>query len=141
MTDCIRCNRDRWVCICYLCCIAIFPVLRDRGQLIRLDTANVETIMRKTILILTAAAAALTSSIGMAAEGKQSFVHEGNTYVYTSSLQDGRQVIDGRRFPSGQTFHLIVKGDRVSGTSGGTPVSFKTRDASGAAGGLAATAR
>jgi hypothetical protein len=97
--------------------------------------------MRKTILILTAAAAALTSSIGMAAEGKQSFVHDGSTYVYTSSLQNGRQVIDGRRFPSGQAFHLVVKGERVSGVSGGVPVSFKTREASGAAGGIAATAR
>jgi hypothetical protein len=96
--------------------------------------------MRKTILILTAAAAALTSSVGMAAEGRQSFVHEGSTYVYTTSRQDGRQVIDGRRFPSGQSFHLIVRGDRVSGTSGGVPVSFKTRDASGAAGGIASTA-
>jgi hypothetical protein len=97
--------------------------------------------MRKTILILTAAAAALTSSIGMAAEGKQSFVHDGSTYVYTSSLQNGRQVIDGRRFPSGQAFHLVVKGERVSGVSGGVPVSFKTHEASGAAGGIAATAR
>ena len=97
--------------------------------------------MRKTILMLSAAAAALTSSIGMAAEAQQSFVHEGSTYVYTSSQQAGRQVIDGRRFPSGQPFHLIVRGDRVSGTSGGVPVSFKTRDASGAAAGIAATAR
>lgn len=96
--------------------------------------------MRKTILILTAAAAALTSSIGMAAEGRQSFVHDGSTYVYTSSHQDDRQVIDGRRFPSGEAFHLIVRGDRVSGKSGGVPVSFKTRDASGAAGGIAPTA-
>jgi hypothetical protein len=97
--------------------------------------------MRKTILILTAAAAALTSSIGMAAEGKQSFVHDGSTYVYTSTKLDGRQVIDGRRFPSGQAFHLVVKGERVSGTSGGVPVSFKTKEASGAAGGIAAIAR
>ncbi len=97
--------------------------------------------MRKTVLILTAAAAALTSSIGMAADGQQSFVHDGSTYVYTSSVQAGRQVIDGRRLPSGQAFHLVVKGDRVSGTSGGVPVSFKTKEASGAAGGIAATAR
>ncbi|MEG3165031.1 hypothetical protein U1701_10530 [Sphingomonas sp. PB2P19] len=96
--------------------------------------------MRKTILILTAAAAALTSTVGIAAEGRQSFVHEGSTYVYTTSEQDGRQVINGRRFPSGQQFHLIVRGDRVSGTSGGVPVSFKTREASGAAGGVAPTA-
>ena len=97
--------------------------------------------MRKTVLIPAAAAAALTSSIGIAAEGKQSFVYEGDTYVYASTVQDGRQVIDGRRFPSGQAFHLIIKGERVSGVSGGVPVSFKTREATGAAGGIAATAR
>lgn len=94
--------------------------------------------MRKTILVLATAAAALTSSIGIAGEGRQSFVHDGSTYVYTSSRQDGRQVIDGRRFPSGEAFHLIVRGDRVSGQSGGVPVSFKTREATGAAGGAAA---
>lgn len=97
--------------------------------------------MRKTVYILAAAAAALTSTIGMAEEAKQSFVHEGSTYVYTTSTENGRQVIDGRRFPSGQQFHLIVNGDRVSGTSGGVPVTFKTNEAAGAAGGIAATAR
>ncbi len=93
--------------------------------------------MRKTILILTAAAAAMTSSIGIAAEARQSFVHNGSTYVYTASRQAGRQVIDGRRLPSGEAFHLVVRGDRVSGTSGGVPVSFKTQEAAGAAGGAA----
>ena len=53
--------------------------------------------MRTTITIIAAVAAALTSSIGMAADAKQSFVHEGSTYVYTSTQEGGRQVIDGRR--------------------------------------------
>jgi len=97
--------------------------------------------MRKTVYILAAAAAALTSTIGMAEEAKQSFVHEGSTYVYTSSVENGRQVIDGRRFPSGQAFHLVVRGNRVSGTSGGVPVAFATAEANGAAGGIAAVAR
>jgi|UPI0006893CC5 hypothetical protein len=98
-------------------------------------------IMRKTVYILAAAAAALTSTIGMAKEAKQSFEYEGSTYVYTSSVENGRQVINGRRFPSGQAFHLIVRGDRVSGTAGGVPVAFATTEASGAAGGIAAVAR
>ncbi|MGU3390284.1 hypothetical protein [Sphingomonas sp. M1A8_2b] len=97
--------------------------------------------MRKTIKIIAAAAAALTSTIGMAGETQQKFVHEGSTYIYTSSQQDGRQVIDGRRYPSGQAFHLIVRGNRVSGLSGGVPVAFKTTEAAGAAGGVAAMAR
>ncbi|MEG8020182.1 hypothetical protein [Sphingomonas aerolata] len=96
--------------------------------------------MRKTVYILAAAAAALTSTIGMAKEAKQSFEYEGSTYVY-SSVENGRQVINGRRFPSGQAFHLIVRGDRVSGTAGGVPVAFATTEASGAAGGIAAVAR
>lgn len=87
--------------------------------------------MRKTILFLAAAAAALTSTIGMARD-QQRFVHQGNTYVYTSKQVADRQVIDGRRYPSGSAFHLVVRGDRVTGVSGGVPVAFKTATASGA---------
>ena len=97
--------------------------------------------MRNAIKIIAAAAAALTSTIGMAADGQQSFVHEGSTYVYTSTQDNGRQVIDGRRYPSGQKFHLIVRGNRVSGESGGVPVAFKTAEATGAAGGIASVTR
>ena len=97
--------------------------------------------MRNTFKIIAAAAAALTSTIGMAADGKQSFVHEGSTYVYTSTQDHGRQVIDGRRYPSGQKFHLFVRGDRVSGVSAGVPVAFKTNEANGAAGGIASVTR
>jgi len=97
--------------------------------------------MRTTLKIIAAAAAALTSTIGMAADDKQSFVHEGSTYVYTTTQDGGRQVIDGRSYPSGQKFHLIVRGDRVSGVSGGVPVAFKTAEATGAAGGIASVTR
>lgn len=97
--------------------------------------------MRNSFKIIAAAAAALTSTIGMAADAKQSFVHEGSTYVYTSTQDGGRQVIDGRRYPSGQKFHLIVRGDRVSGVSAGVPVAFKTAEATGAAGGVASATR
>ncbi|WP_235525827.1 hypothetical protein [Sphingomonas sp. Leaf34] len=97
--------------------------------------------MRTTFKIIAAAAAALTSTIGMAADEKQSFVHEGSTYVYTTTQDAGRQVIDGRRYPSGQKFHLIVRGNRVSGVSGGVPVTFKTAEATGAAGGIASVTR
>ncbi|MES3108438.1 hypothetical protein [Sphingomonas aurantiaca] len=97
--------------------------------------------MRNTFKIIAAAAAALTSTIGMAADDKQSFVHEGSTYVYTTTQDGGRQVIDGRSYPSGQKFHLIVRGDRVSGVSGGVPVAFRTAEATGAAGGIASVTR
>jgi len=95
--------------------------------------------MNKTIAIIAAAAATLTSTVGIAqTTGQQSFQHEGNTYVYTTKIVDGRRVIDGRRFPSGTGFHLVVRGDRVSGTSGGVPVSFRAAAAKGAAIELAA---
>lgn len=97
--------------------------------------------MRKTITILAAVTAALTSTIGMASEGKQRFVHQGLTYVYTSKQAGDRQVIDGRRFPSGAAFHLVVRGDRVSGVSGGVPVDFKLAEAHGAAGVVETAAR
>ncbi len=89
--------------------------------------------MRKTIAILATIAATLTSTIGMAREGERTFQHEGQTYVYTSTVAASRQVISGRTFPSGAPFRLVVRGDRVTGTAAGVPVSFRTTEAKGAA--------
>ena len=90
----------------------------------------------RTITIVIAAAAALASTIGMARpvdQGtRQSFVHAGSTYVYTTRIIDGRRVIDGRRLPGGSGFHLVVRGDKVSGISGGVPVAFQVARARGA---------
>ena len=80
--------------------------------------------MRTSIAIIAAATAALASTIGMASDGKQRFVHDGSTYVYTSRQVADRQVIDGHRFPEGAAFHLVVRSGRVTGTSGGIPVAF-----------------
>ncbi|GAA0668484.1 hypothetical protein FHT00_000311 [Sphingomonas insulae] len=88
--------------------------------------------MRKTFAILAAAAAALTSTIGMARGAERTFEHEGQTYVYTTTVANDRQVISGRRYPSGAPFRLVVRGNRVTGTAGGVPVSFRTADAKGA---------
>lgn len=97
--------------------------------------------MRKTFTIAAAVAAALTSTIGMAADNTQRFTHDGMTYVYTSKQSGNRQVIDGRRFPSGAGFHLVVRNDRVSGTSGGVPVEFTLADARGAQGAVEVATR
>ena len=97
--------------------------------------------MRKTVTIVAAVAAALTSTIGMAADGKQRFTHDGMTYVYTSKQAGDRQIIDGRRYPSGAGFHLVVRKDRVSGVSGGVPVAFTLADARGAQGAVELAAR
>jgi len=91
----------------------------------------------RTLFVLAAAAAALTSTIGMARAAdtaEQRFVHDGQTYAYTvTPVADGRQVIEGRKLPNGSAFRLVVKGDRVSGVSGGVPVAFRVADAQGAA--------
>ncbi len=97
--------------------------------------------MRKTFAILATVAATLTSTIGMASEGQQTFQYEGETYVYTSTVANDRQVISGRRFPSGAPFRLVVRGNRVTGTAGGVPVAFKTADAKGAARGTQLASR
>ncbi len=102
-----------------------------------------DTIMRKTLAILAAAAAALTSTIGMAhaPEGQQRFTRDGQTYVYTAAKGTGAmQVIDGRS-STGSTFHLVVRGDRVSGTAGGMPVSFRLADVQSSAAGVEISAR
>jgi hypothetical protein len=103
-----------------------------------------DTIM-KSIAIIAAAAAALTPAIAIAREPasavaatapdatQQSFVHDGSTYVYTMKFVEGRRVIDGRSYPSGTGFHLVVRGDNVTGTAGGVPVMFRVASARGAA--------
>ena len=99
----------------------------------------------KSIAIIAAAAAALIPAASIAREPanaiaaptpaatQQSFVHDGSTYVYTTKFVEGRRVIDGRSYPSGTGFHLVVRGEDVTGTSGGVPVKFRVASARGAA--------
>jgi hypothetical protein len=67
--------------------------------------------MRKSFALLAAVAAALTSTIGMAREGQRTFQHDGSTYVYTTTVANDRQIITGRRYPSGTPFRLVVRGE------------------------------
>ncbi|MCT8003549.1 hypothetical protein NZL82_16870 [Sphingomonas sanguinis] len=90
--------------------------------------------MRKTILILAAAVAAVPAVGAIASEGEQRFVHEGSTYVYTRSTENGHAVIEGRRYPGAEPFRFVVKGHRVTGTTGNTQVAFTTDEARGALG-------
>ena len=81
--------------------------------------------MPKLVTILALAAIALPS--GVSARGtEQRFTRNGVTYIYTvAPARGGRQVIEGRRLPSGSAFRLVVTGNRVDGTSGGQPVAFQ----------------
>lgn len=85
--------------------------------------------MRKST-IFTAAAAALISTMGMAAEpAQQSFTRDGRTYVYTATARDdGKTLIEGYQAGSRAKFRLLVAGDRVRGMSNGFPVSFRTSE-------------
>ena len=119
-----------------------YPLYSKVGKdLIRLDAHMRETIMRKTFAILATVAATLTSTIGMAREGQRTFEHDGQTYVYTSTFANDRQVISGRRYPAGAPFRLVVRNGRVSGTAGGVPVSFKVAEAAGVVRGTQLAAR
>ena len=86
--------------------------------------------MTKTLL----AAAALLATLSTPALAKdqaqpRKFTRDGQTYVYTVAAKSNRVVISGRRFPSGSAFEFAVRGDQVSGVSGGEPVSFTVKDA------------
>ncbi|SEL43854.1 hypothetical protein SAMN05216382_2052 [Sphingomonas palmae] len=87
--------------------------------------------MRKIAFIAAAAATALISTVGIAAEpAQQRFTHEGRTYVYTQTAREnGKTLIEGHEVDSHEKFRLLVDGDRVRGTSNGYPVSFRTRSA------------
>lgn len=104
--------------------------------------------MTKTTILAavaaTVAAAILPASAAFANDadnGKQSFVHNGNTYVYTMKTVGDRNIIDGRSYPGGTGFHLVVRNGSVSGTTGGVPVSFSVASTRGAAGGVELAAR
>lgn len=95
--------------------------------------------MRTIITVLAATAATFTATAAFAAEGEQSFVYDGATYVYTTQeAASGQRVIDGKR-SDGTRFHLVVANKRVSGTTAGVPVSFSVASARGAAAGAEST--
>jgi len=52
-----------------------------------------------------------------------SFQRDGETYVYTKTEKAGRVILDGR-FPTGDRFRLVVRGNEVTGTAGGKDISF-----------------
>jgi len=60
---------------------------------------------------------------------EKSFSRDGATYVYTTTAKPDRVVIAGRRLPEGSAFELVVRGDKVTGFSGGEPVSFTYKNA------------
>ena len=87
--------------------------------------------MRK--LITTAAFLTVLAPVAAHADDQKTFTHERDTYVYeTSANEDGSTVITGRRI-GGERFRLILKGQRVTGSVGNTPVAFRAPPAGGTA--------
>jgi len=73
-----------------------------------------------------AAVVALTATTAaVAADGEHSFTRDGQTYVYTAVDKGDSVVLTGRQLTSGNDFRLVVRGDTISGQSGGVPVSFR----------------
>lgn len=92
--------------------------------------------MRMLSKIVIAATAVLVAAPALADDAnKGRFVHEGYTYVYQVKDTKAGKQISGTRYPGATAFSLNVRGEKVSGQSGGQPVAFKVADAAGAAAG------
>lgn len=76
--------------------------------------------MSKTLFIAAALFAVPTAAVA----GERSFTRDGVTYVYTSEERGEATVLSGKAFPGGSAYKLTVRGKRVTGQVGGTPVSF-----------------
>jgi hypothetical protein len=71
--------------------------------------------------IIAAAALAVPAAAGAS---ERSFTRDGVTYVYTSTQRGDATVLTGKTLETGSSYTLTVRGRRVTGTVGGTPVSF-----------------
>ncbi|GHH12363.1 MULTISPECIES: hypothetical protein [Sphingomonas] len=79
--------------------------------------------MIKTIFAATALLAATVSPALATDSASHTFTRDGETYTYKTIDKGDHVLISGRR-QSGSAFELNVRGDQVTGVSGGTPVSF-----------------
>lgn len=76
-------------------------------------------------MIKTFISAAVLLSLPVAAyAGERTFTRDGVTYVYTSEQRGGTTVLTGKALPGGSSYTLTVRGRKVTGHVGGTPVSF-----------------
>lgn len=88
-------------------------------------------------IVLTAAVATLAAFPAMAQAGDViQFSHDGVNYTYTARKQGEATILNGHA-STGAPFHLVVKGERVSGTYNHRNVNFR-RAQTGVADALAA---
>ncbi|HEY1124150.1 MAG TPA: hypothetical protein VGE65_00845 [Sphingobium sp.] len=84
--------------------------------------------MTKFPLIAALAVATVAVAAPAAAKDKQSFTHDGVTYVYTETKVGESLVIKGYAV-NGQDFYYVVRNGRVVGKAGDAPVDFSVADA------------
>jgi len=84
--------------------------------------------MRMSYILITAAA--LLTAVPALAESTpvQSFERDGMTYIYKVATSGARTIVSGRS-SDGKRFALTIVNGKVSGTSGGMPVSFRVAEA------------
>lgn len=80
----------------------------------------------------TAVAVALSVTSIAHAQEKETFEHDGVTYVYTVKQVGETQRITGYHYPAGSRFSLAVRNGTVTGNYNGTPVRFDVSEASAA---------
>ena len=85
--------------------------------------------MFKTLFAATALLAVTAAPAFAKDSAARTFTRDGETYTYTTVNKGSYVLISGTRQSNGSTFELSVHGSRVTGVTGGVPVSFVVPDA------------
>ncbi|ATE64770.1 hypothetical protein [Rhizorhabdus dicambivorans] len=75
---------------------------------------------------------AILGSIAAMPAMAESFTRDGISYTYTTKAVGDATIISGKVVNSGESFELKVKGSRVWGKMGASPVSFRTAEVAAA---------
>ncbi|WP_010183813.1 hypothetical protein [Sphingomonas sp. PAMC 26605] len=84
--------------------------------------------MLKTVFAATALLAVSVSPAFAKDGASHTFTRDGETYTYKTIDKGDHVLISGSR-QSGSAFELNVRGDQITGVSGGVPVSFTVPNA------------
>lgn len=80
------------------------------------------------------------TSPAIAKSEKTSFTRDGVSYTYSQSKVGNSTVVRGVSTP-GSSFYLVIRGNRVTGTADGVPVSFQLSDVKGSEESVAVASR
>lgn len=85
--------------------------------------------MRMLYFYSAALAISLASPANAKNSDKESFVHEGITYVYKVENKGSAQIIKGKAYPSNTPFTIRVNDEKVTGNYGSQAIRFKVAEA------------